>query len=214
MWRNLTDFDTLYILDRKFNLREANSNYTGVPEMLYKGIRRLRAMKKLPGKLKYFSGSRDSKSNLRESSGNYQPAVTYTEPEMFFNGIIEFYRQFDSLQEHLSVIFLNASNKVIGIKKLFSGSLDQCFACPATILRFVLLSGARKFILVHNHPSGNLESSREDIRITHQVAAAASLLNVGLLDHMICGRNEWGEPEVISMLREGRTNFNAQAKLQ
>ena len=69
--------------------------------------------------------------------------------------------------------------------RISRGGLDQTTADVRTILREALLQRATQLALVHNHPSGNVHPSTDDIHLTHAVRDAARLMNIRLLDHVI-----------------------------
>ncbi|MEM9136093.1 MAG: JAB domain-containing protein, partial [Cyanobacteria bacterium P01_F01_bin.42] len=64
-------------------------------------------------------------------------------------------------------------------------------ANPREIFREVIRNGATRMIVAHNHPSGSLDPSAEDITLTQQLLEGAALLEVPLLDHLILGQGEF-----------------------
>ncbi len=93
----------------------------------------------------------------------------------------------DEVRESLVAIFLNAVNQVIGVDRISTGGLTSTTVEPAEIIRTALLLGCSGIVLCHNHPSGSISPSPEDHRVTQQVADAAALFNLRLLDHVIIG---------------------------
>jgi DNA repair protein RadC len=91
--------------------------------------------------------------------------------------------------EQLRVLFLNASNELIGDEVLGVGSVSGVYASPREILKRCLDLGATAILLVHNHPSGCSKPSRADRELTEKIARAASCLNVVVHDHLIVARN-------------------------
>jgi len=89
--------------------------------------------------------------------------------------------------ERMYGIFLDAKNKVICIEKMFSGSLLCSAAYPREIIKWVLKKKAAAIILTHNHPSGSIEPSIDDRRITAKICVALSSIGVPLHDHLIIG---------------------------
>lgn len=87
--------------------------------------------------------------------------------------------------EEFIVIALNRANKVIGFYKVSSGGISGTVADPRVIFQFALLSSASGIIISHNHPSGNLKPSQEDIQITEKIRDAGKLLDIKLFDHVI-----------------------------
>ncbi|MDH6062173.1 DNA repair protein RadC [Chrysosporum bergii ANA360D] len=90
-------------------------------------------------------------------------------------------------QEHFAVLLLDVKNRLIGTQVITIGTATETLASPRDIFREVIRQGATRAIIAHNHPSGNLEPSKEDIELTRQLLAGAQLLGIPLLDHIILG---------------------------
>lgn len=88
-------------------------------------------------------------------------------------------------REIFMVIYLASNNRVLSIEKLFEGTITESAVYPREIFGRAYSLGASKLILVHNHPSGNLSPSKEDIRITRIISLAGLLLNMRVIDHLI-----------------------------
>jgi DNA repair protein RadC len=102
-------------------------------------------------------------------------------------------------QEQLRVVLLNSKNRIVAVTLVYQGSINStAFAGVGDCFREALRIGAASIILVHNHPSGDAAPSPEDVRVTHDVAKAAELLGVELLDHIVIGR-----PGYSSLLEHG-----------
>lgn len=97
--------------------------------------------------------------------------------------------QEDETQEHFYVVLFNMALRPIMWKKMFTGGMSNVLIDPKIILRWAILNGASSFMLAHNHPSGNLEPSREDMVITRQLKDAAAMMDLQLLDHLIFDRD-------------------------
>jgi DNA repair protein RadC len=91
----------------------------------------------------------------------------------------------DADQEHFVVLMLNVQNELIGYKNVSSGTIDQVAVYPRIILRNAILMCAAGIIIVHNHPSGHVDPSEEDKRMTKTVKETGKNLDVRLLDHLI-----------------------------
>ena len=87
--------------------------------------------------------------------------------------------------EEFWILLLNQAARVIDKVRISRGGLDQTTADVRTILREALLQRATQLALVHNHPSGNVHPSTDDIHLTHAVRDAARLMSIRLLDHVI-----------------------------
>jgi DNA repair protein RadC len=96
------------------------------------------------------------------------------------------HRQFADLNhEEFWILLMNRANKVLGIHLVSKGGLAATVADPKVIFQLALENHATSVILAHNHPSGNLKPSREDIDLTKKIAAAAKLLDMVIFDHLI-----------------------------
>lgn len=89
--------------------------------------------------------------------------------------------------ETIYCIFLDAKNKILAIEKMFSGSITASMVYPREIAKRLIAHRASAFILVHNHPSGDVNPSLEDKSITIKVGIAAASIDVSLHDHIIVG---------------------------
>jgi len=91
----------------------------------------------------------------------------------------------DLNHEEFWVVILNKANFVKGRFMISKGGVAGTVADPKIIFKIALEQNAANVILLHNHPSGNLQPSAEDITITKKLAAAGSLLDLPVLDHLI-----------------------------
>ena len=89
--------------------------------------------------------------------------------------------------EAVYCIFIDAKNNILGIEKVFSGSLTASAIYPREIIKRLLKLKASAFVMVHNHPSGYVNPSLEDKSITIKVGIAAASIDVSLHDHIIVG---------------------------
>jgi DNA repair protein RadC len=97
----------------------------------------------------------------------------------------------DLTQEVFSVVFLNTKHRVLKIEELSRGTVDSASVYPREVIKRALQLNAASLVIVHNHPSGNPEPSREDQRLTQEMRDAAKLVDVVVLDHIIVGANEY-----------------------
>lgn len=94
-------------------------------------------------------------------------------------------------QERFAVLLLDVKHRLIGTQIITIGTATETLASPRDIFREVLRQGATRVIVAHNHPSGSVEPSPEDIALTQQLLKGAQLLGVPLLDHLILGHGEF-----------------------
>lgn len=90
-------------------------------------------------------------------------------------------------QERFAVLLLDIKHRLLGTRVITIGTATETLAHPRDIFREAIRHGAVRVIVAHNHPSGNVEPSPEDISLTRQLLAGAKLLGIPLLDHLILG---------------------------
>jgi len=91
-------------------------------------------------------------------------------------------------QEHFISISLNGANEVMNIRVVTIGLIDKSHVHPREVFADILVERASAVIVAHNHPSGSLTPSREDMAVTKQLKEAGDLLGIKLLDHIIFSR--------------------------
>lgn len=90
--------------------------------------------------------------------------------------------------EKFIAIYMNAQNRVIGIQAI-NGIVNQAVVYPREVVRHVLLANASAMILVHNHPSGVVNPSDADIRLTRSIQQVSKFLDILVHDHLIVSEN-------------------------
>jgi len=97
----------------------------------------------------------------------------------------------DLRTEEFWAIFLNHSNKVIHMSQLTQGGISQSIVDVRTLYKAALDYFSTGIIIAHNHPSGSLKPSREDINITQKIKEAGNTLSIQLLDHIIVTQDSY-----------------------
>ncbi len=106
-------------------------------------------------------------------------------------------------QERFAVLLLDVKNRLIGTQVITIGTATETLASPREIFREIIRQGATRVIVAHNHPSGNVEPSPQDIDLTRQLLAGAQFLDIPLLDHLILGNgNHQSLREITSLWDE------------
>lgn len=90
-------------------------------------------------------------------------------------------------QEIVMAISLSGAHEVIAARVVTVGLLNRCQLHPREVFSDPLKDRAASLILCHNHPSGSLEASNEDVKLTRQLAEAGEMLGIPLIDHLIVG---------------------------
>lgn len=94
-------------------------------------------------------------------------------------------------REVVAVINMDSGNKPININIVSIGSLDRSIVAPREMLKTSILCNASKILMIHNHPSGSLEPSFQDLSITERMKRVYDMMGIELLDHIIVGHNEY-----------------------
>ena len=93
----------------------------------------------------------------------------------------------DLPHEEFWILLLNRSNKIIKTEFIGRGGISGTVADVRIILKSAVEHLASSMVLAHNHPSGNLQPSKEDINLTQKIKQAAALFDVQVVDHIIVG---------------------------
>ena len=121
---------------------------------------------------------RESYSRVENSISNPEEAYELLEKTV---GLSRF------AEEHVYVIALNVKNKVKGIFEISHGTDNVSMFPIKETLRSCILCGSSRMIVAHNHPSGDVTPSNEDIAATKNIIEASKIVGVQCLDHMIHG---------------------------
>ncbi len=93
--------------------------------------------------------------------------------------------------EVFGVVCLDGRHRCLAVRRLTEGTRTHAPVDPADVFRTALLDHAAGLVAFHNHPSGDLDPSPDDVELTRRLAAAGRTLGVSLLDHLIVGGSRW-----------------------
>jgi len=110
------------------------------------------------------------------------------------------------VQEQLRVVLLDTKNHVLACELVYQGTLHGIAIRAAEVLRPAVLVNAPSIIVVHNHPSGDPDPSKEDVRTTERLMAAGDTVDIQVLDHIIIG----SEGRYVSMQECGLVRQRAE----
>ena len=102
------------------------------------------------------------------------------------------------VQEHLRALLLNTKNEVVAIREIYKGTVNSAAVRAAEVIRPAIRENCPNIIIVHNHPSGDPTPSPEDVRVTRELRACASMMDITLLDHIVIGRGRY-----VSLKQDG-----------
>lgn len=109
--------------------------------------------------------------------------------------IVKLVNQYEDIanntEENIYVVCLNTKNQILNFTEIAKGGLNFCNLDMKAIFKSVLLCNASKFILIHNHPSGDSTPSREDYKTTEKIKGASKLLDIQFLDHIVIAENSY-----------------------
>jgi hypothetical protein len=118
---------------------------------------------------------------LREPSEDKTPSIICTPGD--FSPYLEPMKHLS--EEHFVALHLSARNEIIGYHVVSHGTLSASLVHPREVYKAALLSNSASIVVAHNHPSGGIQPSLEDIETTTQLIAAGKILGVEVLDHLI-----------------------------
>lgn len=91
----------------------------------------------------------------------------------------------DKNKEHFLLLYLDARNRVTNREIIFIGSLNSSLSHPREIFKSAINHRACYIVLIHNHPTGDVEPSKSDLRLTEKLKQVSQLVEIPLLDHVI-----------------------------
>jgi hypothetical protein len=94
-------------------------------------------------------------------------------------------------QEELRTVLLDTKNRVQDIVTIYRGSLNASLIRVGEVYKAALKRNSAAIIVAHNHPSGDVTPSPEDVLVTREIVSAGILLDVDCLDHLIIGPDKW-----------------------
>ena len=119
--------------------------------------------------------------------------------------IVDFINKYEdyssSPNEKIIVIGLNRKNKVNIYTEIASGPSGFCNCTIADMFKPLLISNSSKFIIAHNHPTGDSKPSKEDIKVTKKIMDSAKLMGLEFLDHIVIGDNSYNS--IMSIFKGG-----------
>jgi DNA repair protein RadC len=107
-------------------------------------------------------------------------------------------------REHLVALYLNARNQLLKSKIISIGTLNESLVHPREVFAPAIKYHASSVILVHNHPSGNIECSKEDIVLTENIVRSGKILGIGVSDHVIVTKIDYFSFKQKGMIYEQR----------
>ena len=120
-----------------------------------------------------------------------------TSPEIAAKVMAEALAEMD--REYCCVVNLDGSNHPINFNIVSIGDINHAYVPVQNIFKSAILSNASSIMLLHNHPSGSLNPSKDDIELTRRVIEAGAIMNIPVIDHLIVAG---GTAELVSIREE------------
>ncbi len=168
--------------------RELLSSFNSLSELAASPVRTIMKIKGI-GKAKAVKLSAAFQIARRVQAGRSNVNGIFDGPEKVARYYLPLFR--DKKKEEFWILLLNSSNVIFKEQKISEGILNASIVHPREVFKTAIVESAASIILLHNHPSGSKEPSKEDIAVTKQVAEAGVLLNIRVLDHIILAGNEY-----------------------
>ena len=109
------------------------------------------------------------------------------------NDVFEYFKEEIgyNTQESFYTVYLDSKNMIIETKELFKGTLNHSMVHPREIFKEAYLTSSASIILIHNHPSGNVLPSKEDILLTKRIIDIGNVMGIKVMDHIIVSSNSY-----------------------
>ena len=120
---------------------------------------------------------------------NKEKSITYDNPNIIFENNLYLFK--NKKQEYFYCLYLDNKNKLIERKLLFMGTINKSIVHPREIFKEAYLTSASKIICLHNHPSGDITPSLEDINLTRSLVTIGKLQGIMVTDHLIMSDNNY-----------------------
>lgn len=101
------------------------------------------------------------------------------------------YELIDKKQEYFYCLYLNPKQELIERKLLFMGTVNRSVVHPREVFKNAYLCSSSGIICIHNHPSGDITPSREDIRLTKSLVELGNMNGIPIIDHIIVGNDKY-----------------------
>ena len=193
---NLSDVDLLSIIFRtgtkNTNVKEVASNLLSsigsINNLTNIGIRELSKIKGV-GCVKAITLLASIELGKRVVNKEIELNMVLSNGELVNNAFKSLF--INETQEKVLAIFLDTKKRLISYKVIFIGTLDKSIIHPREIFNEAIKESASSIILMHNHPSKDIEPSKEDILITNKIQECGDIIGIPLIDHIITNGKEY-----------------------
>lgn len=128
---------------------------------------------------------------VRDKSSNYTALNNLDKPQQIVEVMNNVFSLNMMAEEYCFLICVNSKNCPVGFFEISHGTINSSLVSARSIYSRALLVGAANIFLIHNHPSGCITPSTEDLQITQKLYEAGLLLDIQLLDHIIIAGTDY-----------------------
>ena len=126
---------------------------------------------------------------VKDFTKNYTGVDNLQNPSNIVKVMNDVFNMSNQAEEYLYLLCMTCRCKLISFFEVSHGTYNVCLVGCREIMIRALLCGATNIIIIHNHPSGTPEPSREDINITDRIREASKIIGINFCDHIIIGRD-------------------------
>lgn len=112
-------------------------------------------------------------------------------PEKAYEIIKEKFKIASLTEEIFGILCCDIKNKVVGVFEVSHGDIAATIVHPREVFKRAILMNCHSIILFHNHPSGEVEPSKDDINITNRLKESGKIIGINVLDHIIVSYNSF-----------------------
>ena len=123
---------------------------------------------------------------VSERSSKYE--IKVSAPSDAYKALAKYHNK---RKENFLVLTLNGCNQIIALRLVSIGLVNRTIVHPREVFQWALKDNATAIIAAHNHPSGNIEPSSEDIEVTKRLKDAGAIMGIPLLDHLVFSKTSY-----------------------
>lgn len=113
------------------------------------------------------------------------------EAAQVISAIVSSYEEHEQDKEHFYAIGLNQKNVIQYVDLISIGTLNESLVHPREVFRLAIMRGCNSIIVAHNHPSGEVTPSPQDVTATKRLCDAGKIIGIEILDHVITAGSNW-----------------------
>ena len=125
---------------------------------------------------------------VNEKTCEYNPTIIHSSED-----VVKFIDDLEDIRNHTEervyCIAMNTKNEIVSFSQIAQGGINACGLDTKELFKIILLCNASKFILIHNHPSGDSAPSKNDYQVTEKIKEASKIMGIEFLGHIVIALN-------------------------